>query len=411
MPLMVGMTAVSTQTPTPPTSDTVQPVAGATTAPVTPSGDNATPNPNNANTPAANLETPTEAGGGVDLEKMDANAYERYIEGLPADGVVIESEDLGSQSKGTNPAPAAAPVAAASHNTEVQPGEEHEDGVLAPGKLPTRIKVPTDDPLSFHTARLFKESRLAGRQMTLGEAEVLAKQFLGMEGDAGSTTPTEQPGATAPVPTSQDPTGSRLDQLTQELEAATAAFEEAAESFDAKQQGLTLREINRLNREIAEATVAAQREEAEAVAQQADAQTAFLQQWQATEAQVHGMFAHANAADPASPLHQKAAEIQARYRDSQDPAMQAIYRSPASVLLYFTEAANELSIQPGAASAAPVAPPSPVKSTPPPVSRQVPIGAALLATPTGGTKPAAPGGFNVNAITTSHQLEQLIERM
>lgn len=351
----------------------------------------------------------------MDLSTMDANAYERLIESLPDDGAIIESEDLGNQSKGA-PAPAAPAAAPTPATTEVQPGAttvEHEEGILAPGKLPSRLKIPTDDELSFHTARFFKESRLGGGKMTLGEAEQLAKQFLGLQdaapaGDAG----TVEPGASASVtPTPSEPATGRLAELNQALDAATSAFEEAAGLFDADAQGKALREINRLNREIAQATVEAQREEANAVTQQAEAQQAFMQQWQQTEAQVHGMYAHANAADPASPLHQRAAEIQARYRDSQDPAMQAIYNSPTSVLLYFTQAAQELSIQPSVAPAA-AAPPSSVKSTPPPVSRHVPVGAALLATPQGGSRnPAVPGGINLDAITTSHQLESLIERL
>jgi hypothetical protein len=356
----------------------------------------------------------------VDFEKMDANAYERYIESLPDDGAVIESDDL---DKGSAAAPAATPAAAAPAAApappppEVKPGEgtEHEEGILAPGKLPARLKVPTDDELSFHTARFFKESRQSGGKMTFGEAEALAKQFLGLGGDtaAPAAGATAEPGAAEPAATpTEAPATGRLAELNQALEAATTAFEEASGLFDANAQGKALREINRLNREIAQATVEAQRDEAAAVTQQAAAQEAFMQQWQATEAQVHGMFAHAKAADPASPLHQRAAEIQASYRDSQDPAMQAIYNSPNSVLLYFTQAAAELGIQPSAAPAPAVAsPPSSVKSTPPPVSRHVPVGAALLATQQSGNKPAVPGGLNLDAITTSHQLEALIERM
>lgn len=369
------------------------------TAAVPPTAVNTTPNPNN--NPAATLETQAGAGGGVDFEKMDANAYERYIESLPDDGAEVELQD-------SDPATPVAP--AVSQPAEVKPGavEEHEEGILAPGKLPSRLKVPTDDELSFHTARFYKESRQGGGKMTFGEAEVLAKQMLGIV-DAAPAVSGESGDAPQPAVVEQPAATGRLADLTQQLEAATTAFEEAAEGFNAKDQAAALREINRLNREIAEAAGNAQREEAQAVTQQAAEQEAFLQQWQATEAQVHGMFAHAQAADPASPLHQRAAEIQASYRDSQDPAMQAIYNSPNSVLLYFTQAAAQLGVQPGVVPAAPT--PSSVKSTPPPVSRHVPVGAALLATQQGGSKPAAPGGFNLDAITNSHQLESLIERM
>lgn len=420
MPLLVGMTEVSTQTPTPPPSDMVQPVGGAPTpAAVPPTADTATPNPN-ANQPAATLETPHGAGGGVDFEKMDTNAFERLLESLPDEGGEVETPELGNQTTGPAAAPAnppAAPAAAAPAPTaEVKPGAEatvdHEEGVLAPGKLPSRIKVPTDDPLSFHTARLFKEARQAGRQMTLGEAEVHAKQFLGLDA-APTDTLVDDTGAAAPAPTTtQPPPTGRVAHLTEQLEAATAAFEEAAEGFDAKQQAASLREINRLNREIAEATVHAQREEAAAVTQQAAEHEAFLQSWHAAEAKAHAMFAHADAANPASPLHQRAAAMQTEYRDSQDPAMQAIYNSPNSALFFFTQAAAELSIQPGLApaGAAPVSPPSQVKSTPPPVTRQVPVGAALLATGTGGN-PAAHQAPPVMLPRNLHEFEQLVEHL
>ncbi len=328
----------------------------------------------------------------MDFTKMDANAYERYIESLPDDGEVIESEDLGS---------AAAPP-------EVKPGEEHEEGILAPGKLPNRLKVPTDDELSFHTARFFKESRQSGGKMTFGEAETLAKQMLGLT-DAAPAASGYVAADVQPEPVVFEPTG-RLAELTQQLEAATANFEQAAEGFDAKGQAAALREVNRLNREISQAMAESQREEAEAVTQQAAAQETFMQQWQATEAQVHGMFAHANAADPASALHQRAAEIQASYRDSQDPAMQAIYHSPNSVLLYFTQAAGELAIQPSSVAPATPVSPSSTKSTPPPVSRHVPVGAALLATQQGGNPAAFQGRTNYQP-QSLHELEQLVERM
>lgn len=408
MPLLVGMTEVSTQTPTPPPSDMVQPVGGAPTpAAVPPTADTATPNPN-ANNPAATLETPHGAGGGVDFEKMDTNAFERLLESLPDEGGEVATPELGNQ-------PAAPAAAAPAPNAEVKPGAEatveHEEGVLAPGKLPSRIKVPTDDPLSFHTARLFKEARQAGRQMTLGEAEVHAKQFLGL--DAAPAATVDNSGTAAPAPTTQQPppTG-RVVHLTEQLEAATAAFEAAAEGFDAKRQAASLREINRLNREIAEATVQAQREEAEAVTQQAAEHEAFLQSWHAAEAKAHAMFAHADAANPASPLHQRAAEMQMAYRDSQDPAMQAIYNSPNSALFFFTQAAAELSIQPGLppAGAAPVSPPSQAKSTPPPVTRQVPVGAALLATGNGGN-PAAHQAPPQLLPRSVHEYEQLVENL
>ncbi len=399
MPLLVGMTEVSAQTTTPPTSDTVQPVVGAPlTAPVPPTGDNTTLNPNVS---AVKMETLAGAGGGVDLEKMDTNAYERLMDSLPeeVDEVAPQGETTTSPSAATA-APAAASVAPTT--AEVQPGTgEHEEGILAPGKLPARLKIPTDDALSFHTARLFKEARLDNRPMTLGEAEKLAMGILGM--DASPSPATEPTGAAAPAP--QKP----ADDLQTQLDAAITDFESNADSFTPAGQAAALRKITELQNEVFQRMITAQRDEAAAVTQQAAEQAAFLEQWQTAETRVHGMFSHANAADPASALHQRAAEIQASYRDSQDPAMQAIYNSPNSVLLYFTQAASELSIAPSAA-AAPSAPPSLPKSTPPPVSRQVPVGAALLATPSGGN-PAAFQGKTTYHPQSIHEYEQLVERM
>lgn len=345
----------------------------------------------------------------MDLHKLDdVNAYERYIEGLVGDEPESEDDIGNGDGKGAPQAAAApaAPAAAAPVPPATPSDGDHEEGILAPGKLPARLKVPTDDPLSFHTARLFKEGRMNGdSSMTMGKAEVLAKAILGISDETPGSA-TAAPAASEPTA----PTSPTLDILNEALEAATLKFETAGEAFDAKRQGEALREINKLNRQIAQATVDAQRMEAEAVTQQATAQEQFMQEWQATEAQVHGMFSHANAADVNSPLHQKAAEIQAMCRDSQDPAMQAIYNSPKSVLLYFSQAAQELNIMPSGAPAvaAPIQPAN--KSTPPPVSRHVPVGAALLATPTGGN--AAPfQGRSQQLPQSIHELEQLVERM
>lgn len=411
------MTEVQTQTtPTPPAADEVKPVVSAPPAADTPSADNATPNPTNP--PGATTEMRPGAGGGVDLENMDVNAYERLINQLPGNAAPdLEPAEGGPSGQPHAPAPAQA-APANPPAAEVKPGnQDEEERILPPGQFPNGIKVPTkDDPLAFHTAQIFKESRRNRGNLTLGEAEVMARKMLGME-----ETPVQQQQQSAPPDAAASPasappqgvtTGLRSEQLTAELVALEARFTEASENIDGAEQASVLREINRVNREITAALILESQQESATAAAQVEAENQFLTDWKANEQKAFSMFQHADAANPQSALHQKVVEIQQRYQASQDPADQAIYQSANSPLWYFTLAAQELNIQPGA-----VTPPaglsSPQKSTPPPAPPHRPIGPALLASSPAGTtqQPAATGNAIVNSINNVHDLETLIHQL
>lgn len=392
----MGMTEVQAQTPPAASDKVTMPAGEAPPVAATPVADNPNPNPTNT---GATTEMQPGAGGGVDLETIGASDYERLIENMsdePDDDAPPEGE--------------VKPV------EQPKPALDDGEGLLPPGKIPERYKVPTgDDPVLFHTLRFVKESRMAGGKLSAGEAEVMAKKFLGLEtapaagesapaGDAVATTANPAPATASPA------TSWTLDELTAALEAAETRFEEAGEVIDGKGQAAALREINWLNREIAKATVEAQRAEAEALVRQSEAQVAFERDWAASESTAHDLFAHVGAADPASAISLKAAEIQERYAASNDPALQAVYQSPNSPLLYYNLAAKELGIVPGVApqGSGPAAPTSPTKSTPPPVQRQVPVGAALLASPGGTQQPAVQHQFNPNSLQTSHDYESYV---
>jgi hypothetical protein len=413
--LSTGMTEVHAQTS--PTAESVKvsmPAGEAPNAVATPVTDNTNPNPTNS---GATMETRPGAGGGVDLETIGASDYERLIENMS-----LDADDDEAPAAAAEPAPPAQPAPQPATTTpasgEVQPAAAGDDGdgLLAPGKIPERYKVPTgDDPLLFHTLRFVKESRLAGGKLSAGEAEVMAKKFLGLEPEAAPTSTAGNPpageAAQAAQPAVQPATaGGRLAALEQQLEEATSQFETAAQLLDSAGQAKAMREVNRLNREIAKATVEAQQAEAQAVVTQSEAQAAFERDWQASESTAHDLFAHVDAANPASAISQKAAEIQSRYAASSDPALQAVYSSPNSPLLYYNLAAKELGIVPGSTPAQP-APTSPQKSTPPSVQRQVPVGAALIASSGGTQQPAAPTGPNLNAVQTSYDYESLVAQL
>lgn len=409
----MGMTEVQAQTPPAASDKVTMPAGEAPPVAATPVADNPNPNPTNT---GATTEMQPGAGGGVDLETIGASDYERLIENMsdePEDDAPPEGE---AAPAGTPNPQTTAPAGEVKPVEQPKPALDDGEGLLPPGKIPERYKVPTgDDPVLFHTLRFVKESRMAGGKLSAGEAEVMAKKFLGLEtapaagesapaGDAVATTANPAPATASPA------TSWTLDELTAALEAAENRFEEAGEVIDGKGQAAALREINWLNREIAKATVEAQRAEAEALVSQSEAQTAFQRDWQASESTAHDLFAHVGAADPASAISQKAAEIQERYAASNDPALQAVYQSPNSPLLYYNLAAKELGIVPGVApqGSGPAAPTSPTKSTPPPVQRQVPVGAALLASPGGTQQPAVQHQFNPNSLQTSHDYESYV---
>jgi len=402
------MTEVLAQTPPQANAGAVLPADQAPpTATAAPAGDIPTQTPN---TPSATqTEMQPGAGGGVDLNSMDAVSLESLISAMPGD-----EDELEPVANPQPPSPAVPPVQA----TVVPPAAAaaqpvDDERMLPPGQLPSNIKIPIkDDDLARQTAILFKENRLKGGTMSLGEAEHLAKQVLGMPVETPVSSPAAATTETAPTSTGLKSSA----ELQAELQTLEAQFEEAGTQFDNTAQAQALRDINRVNREITQAMLRESQAEAQASVQMEAAQQVFLQQWEAGRDRAYAQFAHVDAANPASALHRRAVELQQAAQTSEDPGQQAIANSSQSALWFFTQAALEMNISPQTAAApAPAAPaaiqPNSPKSTPPSAPPpQTPLGAHLLSgSPPGSTRPAANAGLAlVENISNPHDLERLI---
>ena len=415
------MTAVQTQTSPPSQTSEVMPAGQAPAVSAAPANNTPTPNPTNS---GASTETQPGAGGGVDLEKLDANSYEALIEQMKADDFDDDDDAVTDPPQGVttpaNPPAAPAPAApAATPAAEATPGAGDDEPMQPPGHIPNGLKVPTkDDPLAFHTLRLYKDSRLSGGKLSFTDAEGMARKLLGLPEPAAPSAPAEPAPAQEPAApaAAASTTGKRSEELVKQLEALESEFEQAASGLDSAEQGRLMRQMNKLNREIAQAEAEEVRQEAQESVQQVEAERQFLATWESNRERAYGMFAHADAANPASALHQKAVEIKERYESSTDAGQQAISQSADSVLWFFNLAAQELGVMPGAvpAAAAPVAPAQsvqpPAKSTPSSTPPQRPVGAALISgSPSGTTQqPAAAGQDYVNRINEVHTLEAVI---
>lgn len=400
------MTEVPAQTSPMPNVEVTTPGAPATPpVPATPAGNNA---PTNPPSPTASTETRPGAGWGVNYEELKTpEDLTRAIELLDADGTPSNEqpgqvEAPAAAPTPTEPTPAAAPAA--------PPADD--EGLTQPGQLPRNFKVPTaEDPLTFHTGRLFKEARLGGnKKITLGEAEKMAAQFLGID----------LPGATPAAPAAEgspdaapaaSPSTTAPASVQAKLDAAYADYQAARSNFDEVAEAKALREINELERQR---TLEIQREQSQQEIDQTAAEAQFLQEWNRSNAEAVRLYP--DAGNPQSALAQRAAQMQEEYRDSGDPALQAIYESANSALFFYQRAAADLGIAPTPA-AAPAAAPVPSQQPPPrqqftpqPVPRQAPPVQALLASAPGTTNPAAPT-FDVNAIQNTHDLEAMVARL
>lgn len=412
------MTEVFAQTAPQANAGAVPPAEQAPpTATAAPAGDITTQPPNN---PSATTETRPGAGGGVDLNSMDVVGLQQLIAAMPGDEE-DELEPVAQPVPATPATPAAQPSAPPAQAVPV----DDDDRMLPPGQAPNNVKIPVkDDDLARQTAWLYKENRLKGGSMTLGEAEKLAKQVLGMPVEtpsAPTASSADSPEVVAPLATTAPSTPGQKSstQLQEELQALEAQFEEAGTLFDNVGQAKALRDINRVNREITEALLRESQMEQQASVQQAEAQQVFLQQWEAGRDRAYAQFAHADAANPASALHRRAVELQQAAEMSQDAGQQAIANSAQSALWFFTQAALEMGITAQSAAPAPAAAPAAIqpnqnKSTPPSAPPpQTPVGAHLLSgSPSGSTRPAANAGLAlVDSITNAHDLERLIHAL
>lgn len=384
---MLTMSEVLTQLP-PANSGEALPAGAASSVSASPA-DNVTLN---NQTPAAPSEKPaTGTGCGVDLDKVnDTESLAAAIEAmnlppLPDENAPPEAPAPAAPA----PAPAAAPAPA-------------EEALTRPGELPRNVRMPVRDELDFRIATAVKDARLNGRELSYTDAETQSRAALGMA-PAASPAPSAPAPEAAPAAAPAPAPSSGTQEQSADLTAAYAQYQQAREAFDAEAEAGALQEINRLNRMETMREIAQMQQQSVTVAQQ---QEQFNQRWEQTLATAAA--AYPDAANPESALSQRAAEIQQSYAASQDPAMQAIYNSPTSALLYYQLAAADLQVAP---QATPAAPAPVLKSTPQPVpGRQPPMAALLAGGQSGNPAPAAPS-FDPGRIQTSHDLDSLVESM
>lgn len=266
--------------------------------------------------------------------------------------------------------------------------------------------MPISDDVTFHALRLKKQAELNNTPLSLGKAEEMAMQLLGL----GAVTPapaTTVPGEAAQTPapaTSVATVAAVPTEISGKLEAAYLAYQEARGQLDEEAEAKALREINELNRQQ---TLIELRQQEAQTQQQDEASQQFAQQWEASIKQ--GAAIYPDSANPQSALALKAAELQEQYGASKDPAQQAIYQSPTSPLFFYQQAAAALGVAPIVAQA-PAAVLNPASPPQPAIVQQRPPVSALLASPAGTTTQAAPA-FDPMSIRSIHQLEELVERM
>lgn len=339
--------------------------------------------------------------GGDDIKtEQDLN---RAIELLDDDGSPLDT--------GGTPVIAPAPVAAVqtpvvAAPAKVEGGDDDGDGLVVPGSRPRHYKMPISDDVTFHALRLKKQAELNNTPLSLGKAEEMAKQLLGI-GAVAPAPATTVPGEAAqtPAPATSVATVAALPpEISGKLEAAYQAYQEARGQFDEEAEAKALREINDLNRQQ---TLIELRQQEVQIRQQDEAGQQFSQQWEASVKQ--GAAIYPDSANPQSALALKAAELQELYGASQDPAQQAIYQSPTSPLFFYQQAAAALGVAPLVAQA-PAAVLNPASPPQPAIVQQRPPVSALLASPAGTTTLAAPT-FDPMSIRSIHELEELVERM
>jgi len=396
------MTEVSTQTISQPAATVSTPASPATpAASATPAADT-TPS-NNSNT-TATLETRPVTGWGGDEIKTEQD-LNRAIELLDDDGSPLDTGGAPANA----PAPAAAvqtPVATAPAPApaKVEGGDDDGDGLVVPGSRPRHYKVPISDDVTFHALRLKKQAELNNTPLSLGKAEEMARELLGL-GAVAPAPATTVPGEAAQTPATSVATVAAVPtEISGKLEAAYQAYQEARMQLDEEAEAKALREINDLNRQQ---TLIELRQQEVQIRQQDEAGQQFAQQWEASVKQ--GAAIYPDAANPQSALAIKAAELQELYGASQDPAQQAIYQSPTSPLFFYQQAAAALGVAPIVAQA-PAAVLNPASPPQPAIVPQRPPVSALLSSPTGTTTLAAPA-FDPMSIRSIHQLEELVEGM
>lgn len=354
----------------PPTAPQLE--ASAQVVPATPpvaassAADQTTP-PNSTPTKAA-PEDAKAWGSGADVaayqKEMDDFLAGRLTSPAPAVETPKEPEAIA-------PEPAATPPAATA--TEAAPAaapkaEDDEDAPLpTDGSLPKNLKLKVQGAFDFEVMTLRKR----GYDWSTAQ-EMAAKRYP--ESPEAKALAARQPSAPAPgaAPTSTPETAPEAPQTVAQvdaaIEAADDAYNAAVINFDEAAMKTARAEIRRLS--ALRQTVADQEARAASTHQQ-EFETEFNDYLQQAE------LLYPAAKDPASPLSQRAAAIQAQLGRDGSP----LFNLPESALIVYQRAAKELGVQPS---------PSPVAAPAPAVAAPVPSQAATPA-PQPPPRPRSPG--------------------
>jgi hypothetical protein len=250
---------------------------------------------------------------------------------------------------------------------------------VLPGRLPNNIKVPTqDDEAAFIALDIYKQRRLSGNRIDLGDAVKLAKQILGPSAPAAPDQPQAAPSADVQTPA--------LAALETERDQLLEEFEAAENQFDAARR----REIQARLNEIAtlrgaEIALSRYREESAKASNEATAEQQWLKDWNTSlEATAKGL---PQLRDPGSPLHQRTIEMQNEAVGNKDHPLHHIALRGNSAAFFAAQAAAELNVQPTVVVSQPVSSTS-TPTIPPQVSTPRPPIAAIISGG-GGMPPSA----------------------
>jgi len=284
-----------------------------------------------------------------------------------------------------------APEAAPSEPYPVEP--EDDDAPATGGRKPS-MKVPLpDDPdmanLQSETMRIVRDRNRAKKPISFSEAEVLAKQILGIADTASTASPQATPESTPPTETPSDDQPQTLEEVSQAITALVKKKAENNQVFNFDEDVEIEAQLEKLRDHKAE--LAEQRRLAQAGAKTLE------QSWEASQAKVQQQYPDAKIAD--SVLNMVASKIEENWRSSGDPRL----NSPNAPEILYAEAAKKVG-QP--------APKSPIPPPSKPVSR-LPAAAAVLASGSAGSIApiSSTQHLDVSKITDPYSYQQVKNRV
>lgn len=318
-------------------------------------------------------------------------------------GEVTEKRGQG-EGETQKPAPADTPAATTTETpAAVVPEVEPEDGLAVPGQRPNNLKLPVgDDPLAFQTASIYKERKRAGKPVTFGEAEALARTVLGLEASPPAQDKQREeetnPGDTVvpetssidTLPANIADTNARIKQLNKDKAVKAAAFDfEGAADIENQITDLT---EHRENLRLIEQTTRASEQN-------------YSQTWtHAANAAAEALKEHGSG-DPDSALSIIAGNIQSNWIAAKDERLSDPAKAPG---LIYAAACEKLGIKPGAPNQASAHPPTSEVSPVKPATRPMSPAQALLSSGSPAGLPVQRPGVDLTKITNAHDLDSLI---